>query len=86
MSPTGGAGRARSGEALGKRRSLARNLCLQPKSAFSRFAPVQRADVEGRLRVDLTRSPNRPATTAICAFETFERRLDSTDCVEKLAK
>jgi hypothetical protein len=22
--------------------------------------------------------------TAICAFGTFERRLDSTDCVEKL--
>ena len=67
MSPTGGAGRARSGEALGKRRSLARNLCLQPKSAFSRFAPVQRADSEGQQRVDLRRSPRLRGMTAVCA-------------------
>src|SRR5580704_3035524 len=33
-----------------------RNVRLQPKTAFSLIAPVRRADLEGPLRVDLTRS------------------------------
>jgi hypothetical protein len=44
---------------------------LQPKSAFSRFRPVHRADLEGQQRVDCAISPGRPAKAAICAFETF---------------
>jgi hypothetical protein len=43
---------------------------LQPKTAFSRFPPVHRAEPEGPLRVDLTRSPSRRRTTGICAKET----------------
>jgi hypothetical protein len=46
----------------------------QPKSASSRFAPVQRADLEGRLRVVLRRSSSGRRITAICA----NRRLEST--------
>jgi hypothetical protein len=43
---------------------------LRPKSAFSCIPPVHRADFKGPLRVDLTRLPNRPATTAICALRS----------------
>jgi hypothetical protein len=37
---------------------LWRNSRLHPKSAFSRFSFVHRADLEGQQWVDLTRSPN----------------------------
>jgi hypothetical protein len=37
---------------------------LQPKTAFSRLPLVHRADLKGRLRVELTRSRNDPAMTA----------------------
>jgi hypothetical protein len=40
---------------------------LQPKSAFSRFAPVDGADLKGHQRVDLTRSQRGPFTAALCA-------------------
>jgi hypothetical protein len=36
-----------------------RNLRLQPKSAFSRFARVHRPGLDGQERVDLARSPGR---------------------------
>jgi hypothetical protein len=42
------------------------------------FLPNPRTNQERPLRVDLTGSPHCLATTAICAFETFERRLEST--------
>jgi hypothetical protein len=51
---------------------------LQPKTAFLRFRPVHRPDLEGRLRVDLTGSLSPRGMAAPCAFETFERRLEST--------
>ena len=60
------------------------NLRLLPKTAFSRLPPVQGAELVGQLRVDLTRSLFRRGMSAVCAFETFERRLKSTNCVEKL--
>jgi hypothetical protein len=41
---------------------------MAPTTAFSRFPHVHRADVEGKQRVDLPRSPCRRAITAICAF------------------
>jgi hypothetical protein len=44
---------------------LWRKHCIRPTSAFSRSAPVPRPDLEGPLRVDLTRSPHRLAMTAI---------------------
>jgi hypothetical protein len=44
-----------------------RSLRLQPKTAFSRFPTVHRADLEGQPRVEFTRSPSRPATPAFCA-------------------
>ncbi len=44
-----------------------RNRSLQPKTAFSRFPPVHRADLEGRQRVDCAISQGRPARAAICA-------------------
>src|ERR1700691_1969242 len=47
---------------------------LQPKSAFSRFPPVHRADLEGQQRVDLNRSSRGPRMTALCAKGT-DRRL-----------
>jgi hypothetical protein len=43
---------------------------LRPKTAFSPFPPVDEADLERVLRVDLTRSPHRLAMTAICAKPT----------------
>jgi hypothetical protein len=55
-----------------------RNQRLQPKSAFLRFPAVRRADLKGQQRVELSLSTRRRAMTAICAFETFERRLEST--------
>ena len=57
-----------------------RNGRLQLKSASSPFPSVHRADLEGPQGVDLTRSPNHRGMTASCAFETFERRLESTYC------
>jgi hypothetical protein len=38
---------------------LWRNLRLQPKTAFSRLPPVQRADLKGQLRVEGGRSPRK---------------------------
>ena len=46
------------------------NLRHQPKTAFSRLPPLHRANLEGRLRVDLTRSRSRRRMTAICAKRT----------------
>jgi hypothetical protein len=31
--------------------------------------PVHRIDLEGQERVEMVGSPNRPATTALCAFQ-----------------
>jgi hypothetical protein len=47
---------------------------MAPTTAFSRFPHVHRADVEGKQRVDLPRSPCRRAMTAICAFPPSRRR------------
>jgi len=47
-----------------------RNRRLQPKTALSRFPPVDRADFERQQRVVLTRSPSRRRTTGICAEGT----------------
>jgi hypothetical protein len=41
---------------------------LQPRSAFSSFSLVRLVDLEGQLRVDLTRSLHRSAMTAFCAL------------------
>jgi hypothetical protein len=49
---------------------LWRNLHLQAKTAFSRFPPVHRTDVEGQQRVDLTHTPNPPAMSAFCPQRT----------------
>jgi len=43
-----------------------RNLRLQQKTAFLRFPPVHRANLDGRLWVDLTPSPRRWGMTAFC--------------------
>jgi hypothetical protein len=47
--------------------------------AFSR-GPLSRArsqaDLEGRLRIEMPRSASRQRTSAVCAFETFEQRLN----------
>jgi len=48
-----------------------RNLRLQPKTAFWRFAPVHRPDLEGQLRVDCAGSPRPTEMSAICALETL---------------
>jgi hypothetical protein len=57
---------------------------LQPTTAFQRFLPVHRADLKGRLRVDLTRSPHRLAMTAICGLlpstASSSDGLNSPDC------
>jgi hypothetical protein len=45
---------------------------LQPRSAFSCFALVQRADPVRQQRVGLSRSPSLRRTAGICALETFE--------------
>jgi hypothetical protein len=45
-----------------------RNSRLQPKAGFSRLPPVHKVDLEGRLRVDLTSSPNPRRMAGICAF------------------
>jgi hypothetical protein len=47
-------------------------LPIAPTTAFSPFSPVQKADLERVLRVDMIGSPSRQRTAAICAFETFE--------------
>ena len=44
---------------------------LAEKTAFSRLTPFRRADPEGQLRVDLTRSLSRRRTAAICAIQLF---------------
>ena len=52
-------------------RPLLRNLRLQPKTAFSRLPPVQRADLKGQLRVQRSfcrRSSRTPARGATVAF------------------
>jgi hypothetical protein len=36
-----------------------RNLRIHPETAFSRFAPLHRVDLEGKQRVDMIRSPSR---------------------------
>jgi hypothetical protein len=41
-----------------------------PKTAFSRFPAVHRADLEGQQRVDSTRWPGRRPRSAICAKRT----------------
>ena len=46
---------------------------LHPKSAFSRLPPVQRAELERQLRVDLTRSASCQRRAAICALPPFSR-------------
>jgi hypothetical protein len=43
---------------------------FQPKTAFSRFPTVRGAGLEGRLRVEFTRSSNGPATPGFCAKRT----------------
>jgi hypothetical protein len=50
-----------------------RSLRVPPKTAFSRSPPFHRADLEGLLRADLTRSPSPRRTTAICAFRPKTR-------------
>jgi len=50
--------------------ALWRNRHLQPKTALSRFPPVHRVDLEGKQRVDLTRSPTRRRMAGICAQRT----------------
>jgi len=40
---------------------------VQSKPAFSRFSPVHKVDLEGRLRVEAARSPRPPGRTAPCA-------------------
>jgi hypothetical protein len=45
-----------------------------------RIRPTLALTLEGQLRVDLARWPDGPGMSAICAFETFERRLESTYC------
>ena len=57
------------GQGLEKLERLARNQTGQKlTTAFSRFPSVHKAALEGRLRVEFTRSPNRPATPASCAL------------------
>jgi hypothetical protein len=45
---------------------------------FPSFTARFRAEQEGLQRVELTRSASSQRMTVICAFETFERRLEST--------
>ena len=75
-------GRVRS---LLRKRPLLRNLRLRPKTAFSRFPPVNGADLERQQRVDLTRSPSSLGTPASCAFRPMPARCgfaasDLEDC------
>jgi hypothetical protein len=41
------------------------------RTAFSRFPPVHRTDLEGQQRDDLTRSPSSRRVSAICAKRTI---------------
>ena len=43
------------------------HLRLHPKSAFPHLPPFHKASLEGPLRVDLTRSPNRRRMSGSCA-------------------
>jgi hypothetical protein len=54
-----------------------RNLRIQLKTAFSRFPPLHRADLEGRLRIDLAGSPSFGRMTGVCASVAFRYRLQS---------
>jgi hypothetical protein len=55
---------------------------LQPKAGFSRLPPVRGADLDGKLRVDLTRSPSPRRTAGILRTPAIEmgdaKRLVST--------
>jgi hypothetical protein len=51
---------------------------IRPTPAFSRFPPVHWASVEGRQRVEFSRSPNRPATPASCVRR--EKAAHSSGC------
>src|ERR1700722_14994640 len=64
-----------------RERPLLTQHAIAPTAAFRRTPPVPSPTRESVLRVELTCSPNRPATPAPCAFETFERRLESTEAV-----
>jgi hypothetical protein len=55
---------------------------LKPKSAFSRFHPVRWADLRGRQRLDLTRSPSLRRTTGICALPSFKRSRGKAEILE----
>jgi hypothetical protein len=46
------------------------NLWFSQTTAFSRFSSIPSGDLEGQLRVEMVGSPNRPATTALCAKRT----------------
>jgi hypothetical protein len=47
-----------------------RNFRLELRSGSSRLPPIHRTDIEGRQRVDLTRSASCQRRTAICAFRS----------------
>src|ERR1700722_14904052 len=53
------------------------HLPVAPPSAFGEISPVS-AHREGQRRGDLSGSPGHRRMAAICAFETLERRLEST--------
>jgi hypothetical protein len=61
-------------------RFTARNLRLQPMTAFSRFAPVHSADLEGQQRVEFTPSRSHRRMPGFCAF--LPSRPSSRWCAE----
>ena len=62
--------------AASSRNGRLRTPRLQSKSASSRLPPIDGADLEGRLRVDLARSPGRWRMAGVCAKRTARANVE----------